>query len=215
MRLYAMLSAALALFGAANASAATFVFDTDPFAGTDALSTPGRQIIGNESFITFDPATDQFVLEGSVFKLGSLSFANDFVANLPISGLNVAVLQTLDDDGDPLTPFGAGSAATLLANQITSDGAGMFIYFNSGLATPRLVFSTNLSDPAADLKIIARMTNLAGNPGSLAGFGEGNFAVQNPVPEPATWMMLLLGFGAVGYLVRSSRRREKLSPSYA
>jgi hypothetical protein len=35
---------------AANAGAATFTFATDPFAGSTALTTPGRQVVGGEPF---------------------------------------------------------------------------------------------------------------------------------------------------------------------
>lgn len=35
------------------------------------------------------------------------------------------------------------------------------------------------------------------------------------VPEPATWAMLLLGFGFVGGAMRSAKRRQKLTVRYA
>lgn len=35
------------------------------------------------------------------------------------------------------------------------------------------------------------------------------------VPEPSTWALMLLGFGFVGGAMRSARRREKISVSYA
>ncbi|HSQ95590.1 MAG TPA: PEPxxWA-CTERM sorting domain-containing protein [Croceibacterium sp.] len=35
------------------------------------------------------------------------------------------------------------------------------------------------------------------------------------VPEPATWAMMLLGFGFVGGAMRNSKRRQKLTVSYA
>ena len=35
------------------------------------------------------------------------------------------------------------------------------------------------------------------------------------VPEPATWAMMLLGFGFVGGAIRSSKRRRKVTVSYA
>lgn len=43
-------------------------------------------------------------------------------------------------------------------------------------------------------------------------FETDNFAI-NAVPEPATWAMMLLGFGLVGFGMR--RRREFASPSFA
>jgi len=36
-------------------------------------------------------------------------------------------------------------------------------------------------------------------------------AATSAVPEPATWAMMIIGFGAVGTMVRSSRRREALA----
>ncbi len=33
----------------------------------------------------------------------------------------------------------------------------------------------------------------------------------SPVPEPATWGMMLLGLGAVGYTMRSRRARTAVS----
>jgi hypothetical protein len=201
-------------FATTAASGATFIFDSDPFENSTALTTPGRQIVGGEPTIVFDPVTDQFIFDPAVFNVGSsISFANDVVGNLATSGLNVIVLETLDNDADITTPFGAGNAANLLAGQITADGAGFFIYFNSGLDLPRLVYSTNLNAADADLAVLARMSNLAGNPASLTGFTSANFEIAAAVPEPASWAMMLLGFAAVGAAIRMSRRKVAPVPA--
>jgi hypothetical protein len=200
---FLIVTALLAL--SATASATTFSFDTDPFAGSNALTTPGRQIVGGESFISFDTATDVFALGSSVFGVGDeVHFSNDIVGNLPTGSVNVIVLETLDNDADPTTPFGAGNAADLIASQITSPGPGFFIYFNSGLNLPRLVFSTDLNDNTADLKVLFRMTNLSGQPDALPTFTASNFAV---VPEPPT-LMLLAAAGMLGVGRTSFRRRR-------
>jgi PEP-CTERM motif len=201
----------------ATASATTFPFNTDPFAGSTALTTPGRQIVGSESFISFDTATDVFALGSSVFGVGDeVHFANDVVGNLPTGGVNVIVLETLDNDGDPTTPFGAGNAASLIAGQITSPGPGFFIYFNSGLNLPRLVFSTDLDDNTADLKVLFRMTNLSGQPDALPTFTASNFAF---VPEPSTLMLLaaagVLGVGRTNLRRRRGPREQTLHGSVA
>lgn len=39
-------------------------------------------------------------------------------------------------------------------------------------------------------------------------------ATLSAVPEPSSWAMLLLGFGLVGGVVRSARRRQKLAVSF-
>jgi hypothetical protein len=144
-QLVSILSTVLILAGAVSiVNATTFRFDTDPFAGSTALTTPGRQIVGGETFISFDIASDKFSLESTVFNLApgtKVLFANYVVGNLPTSNVNIIVLQTFDNDSDPTTLFGAGNAANLIAAQITSPGPGFFIYFNQGLDLPRLVYS--------------------------------------------------------------------------
>jgi PEP-CTERM motif len=53
--------------------------------------------------------------------------------------------------------------------------------------------------------------------GSYAGLNEfiaGGTIVAGAVPEPATWAMMLLGFGFVGGALRSAKRRQKLTVSY-
>ena len=194
---------ALLLTVHAPAQAAIFTFDSDPFAGSTALTTPGRQIVGGEPSIVFDPATDVFEFALSAFGpygFGpTINFVNDTDTNLPTSGVNVIVLQNFGP------PMAAGIAASLIAAQITSPGAGFFVYFNTGLDLPRLVFSTNLDDNTADLKIIARLTNLTGAAGreALADFTAANFAT---VPEPST---LLLGTAGTLYFARRALRRRR------
>jgi hypothetical protein len=193
----------------ATAHADTFRFDKDPFAGTNVLNTPGRQIVGGEDFINFSIANDVFSLDPTVFGVGTtVNFVNSTAANIPTTGVNVVVLQTFDDDNNPATPFGAGQAANLIAGQITTPGAGFFIYFNQALDLPRLVFSTDLSDENADLKILARMLNLNGANGrnAIPDFTAANFEItSSTVPEPSSFF-LLLGAAAACCLILKRKR---------
>ena len=196
----------------ATASAATFLFNTDPFEGSTALTTPGRQIVGAESFITFNVASDVFAFDPAVFGIGgSINFANAAVGSLPTSGVNVIVLQTLDNDANPATPFGAGNAANLIADQLTTPRAGFFIYFNSGLELPRLVYSTDLNDNTSDLKILARMTNLFQQPGALPTFTAANFQIAptSTVPDRSGSLIIVLAAGALAAIQRRLRRRDE------
>ncbi|MBC8087286.1 MAG: PEP-CTERM sorting domain-containing protein [Phycisphaerae bacterium] len=192
----------------------TTLFNTNPFAGSTALTTPGRQVVGNEPSLAFNIATDVLAFERSVFNMGTtISFANGLASAIPSTGLNAVVLQSFDNDGDSGTPFGAGNAANLLAAQITSPGAGLFVYFNSGLDLARLVYSTDLSDNTADLKVLARFTNLSGQSGrdAFPSFTSDNFALVTTVPEPSSMLMAALGLTALlgVRLVRGNRARRR------
>jgi hypothetical protein len=200
----------LALNSIANAS--TFRFDTDPFAGTNVLTTPGRQIVGGESFISFSTAADVFSLESTVFGVGStVNFVNAPASALPATGVNVVVLESFDDDNNLLTPFGAGQAANLIAGQVATPGAGFFIYFNQALDLPRLVYSTDLSSQTSDLKILARMLNLNGAAGRnlMPTFTESNFTItttEAAVPEPVSGLLTLPALSALFFYARRRSR---------
>lgn len=199
------LAAGALVAGLAPASAATFLFDRPPFEGSTAPGTPGRQVVGGEiSIPVFDFANDVMAFSIPAHGLDRpLAFLSAEAADIPASGRNVIVLRTLDVDGDPTNgiTLNAGQAANLIAAAITGPGPGFFIYFNSGLDLPRLVFSPDLSVNTSDLKILARFTGMTGDAGRAAflNLGAGNFAA---VPEPATWAMLVAGFGLVGGLAR-------------
>ena len=207
------ISTAICVLFALNstASAATITFDEDPFLGSDALTTPGRQVVGDELFVEFDPVIDVFEFADAAFSPYGFGppfvVVNDEIDGVPPSGANVIVLRTFDSDADLTTPFNAGTAATLIAAQVTSPGAGVFIYFNQNLDLPRLVFSTDLDDPTADLKILARMTNLGGDAGKarMVDFRSANFAAAAAVPEPGT--LLLMAASGLIWAAGARRRR--------
>jgi hypothetical protein len=176
------------------AQATTFVLDSLPAGWATAQATPGRQIVGGEPSITFDVATDVFMLDPSTFGITEIRFANDLAANLPADA-NVIVVR---DPG-----LSAGLAANLIAAEVTVGAPGFFVYFNAGLDLPRLVYSADLSDNTADLAVLARLTNLTGEPTALPGFTAANFALYVPFAIPtlsesmAMAMAALLGIAAL------------------
>jgi len=197
----------------------TFTFDTDPLAGTIVRSAPGRQLVGGEQFIPFNTATDVFAFGPIIFGgQNQINLANGPVGAIPATDVNVAVLQTLDDDNNPLTPFGAFNAADLLASRITQHGPGVFIYFNEDLALPVLVYSDDLASNQADLRALARMLNLNGQTGidALPRLSAANFAMAaspSAVPEPSNLSMWMVGIALVGIggLRRLPRARRGLT----
>ena len=195
------------------APAKTFTFNTDPFAGTNVLNTPGRQLVGGEDFLSFSIANDIFAMDSTAFGVGTpVHFVDSTTANLPTGGVNVVVLQDFDNDANPLTPFGAGNAADLIASKITAHGAGFFIYFNQSLDLPRLVYSTDLSSNNSDLKVLARMLNLTGQQGrnAIPTFTAANFEITgatSTAPEPSSFLMMTgAGLIVACYILRRERR---------
>ena len=72
------------------------------------------------------------------------------------------------------------------------------------------MYSTDLNDNTADLKILFRMTNLAGQGGrdAIPTFAESNFEITtSPVPEPAT--LLMVGTGLIGGLAGFRRKVKR------
>ncbi|MEA5467220.1 calcium-binding protein [Leptothoe sp. PORK10 BA2] len=199
----------------------TFAFSGDPFDGAD-VSAPGRQVIGNEDFITdFDFTQDKYQLNAADFGVfGDVNFvaldANAPGADIPL-GANAIVLLNADNDNNPATPFNAGVAASQIANLVNDDGAGFFVYSNSGLQLNRLVYSTNLNDPTADLKILARQTDLIGQAAidALDNFSAANFEFQDRTLDTSGGQQIIQvgvgetlqvkNFGGVGLGARPSQ----------
>jgi hypothetical protein len=200
----------------ATAEATTFTFNTDPFAGTTVLSTPGRQIVAGEDFVVFNQATDVYSLDPTVFGVGdTVNFVNAPVDGLPSGGVNVVVLDTFDNDNNPATPFGAGNAADLIASKVTTSGPGFFIYFNQALDLPRLVYSTDLSSNTADLKVLTRMLNLNGAEGrnDMPLFTASNFefshsATATPEPSSVALIVAMSALGACCHILKRKRSQD-------
>ena len=84
--------------------------------------------------------------------------------------------------------FYSGNNCGAANNQATSFAGGFTLNFGSAPVT--------LSD------FVDRYASIGGSGGPS---GEGHGTMVQPVPEPATWALMLLGFGGIGMVIRRRR----------
>lgn len=120
-------------------------------------------------------------------------------------------------DTDATVAFGttniAWNSQPVLNNQSFATLSGIF---NGGYSTLTGGGSTNtrLLNPAANsgnIWLVGAAFNNAD--GKIDGFKFKNLTVSSAVPEPATWAMMIIGFGLVGSAMR--RRTVKTAVSFA
>lgn len=198
-------AAAVAMSPAANA-AVTISFD----GGTGGLGST------ETSFATFSPGSTGGVILGPNVIIQSGSDGN---------GADPAV----GGQGDPYLSVLGGGTANFVFDGLTQLGldygsADSFNSFIVSLAdgtsqtfTGSDIVSVGTADgDQSSVRTNGRLTFFAGDGPAITGLtllsgGNSlevdNFGVTSAVPEPATWGMMLLGFGAMGVSLRNRKRR--------
>ena len=150
------------------------------------LGPPGNGTAGTP----FTPQGGSGITTGIVNPVnvvdGSTFFSMDFTDFTP--GETFSWLLDID-------PSGGGSPSVFGNNLI---GASVYVDFSNGLRGSGLIEAVAGNSDAGQLRI-------------------STFTPTPPrgVPEPATWAMMMLGFGVVGASMRANRRRQKLTVQYA
>ena len=107
----------------------------------------------------------------------------------------------------------ATSNASPLASSVSlqiGDAAAQI--FSNALVSPGAVNWLNFTTPfvATGSSTAIRFTNLTPGPDNYAGLDTISVQAVPAVPEPATWMMMILGFGVVGFGLRRRRDQKKV-----
>lgn len=220
MKQYLMAGAAvMAIMAAAPASAdvtgslatssggTTFLSLTDGNAATRGLyngSTKVATLVGGTIYNSDQPFAD--IPKGSIF-------GNSFLAAGPSS--NTAALITFQNATNFLS-FLWGSPDTY--NRLTIGyGLGQTKTFTAA----DLGFTSTNGNQAvsqyvqfrADAGTLINSVLFFNNP-STDAFESANFSVT-AVPEPATWAMMLMGFGGIGFAMRRRKSKVTTNVSYA
>ena len=175
----------------------------------------------------------------AVAAVGALAISS--AASAAVSVIGSSGLNNPDPTSPGSVVTNAGvTTINFGANQVSGSFSGSFTFSNTlaglynivlGTSSPGVTFSgASLTSPSGacssgcalspfpdntNLKL-ANVVLLAGTPFtfSLNGNGTGAFTGNvtiSPTPEPATWAMMILGFGAIGMAMRGRRRRTVLA----
>jgi hypothetical protein len=228
MRILIGLAVAAAALGALPAAAANLVTNGDFEAGntgfTSAYSySPG----GNNTEGQYTVRSNPFPWNGAFLSRGDHTTGSGlmFVGNgAPILGqvvwqssviaistntqfffeafaMNVCCNPPLPGNSDPNFTFrislDGGPSADLATLTIPANQAGTWF----GLSTN----FNSLTATTVQLSLINANTERQGNDFAIDDISLSTRSIVNGVPEPASWAMLALGFGAVGGMVRRRR----------
>ncbi len=125
-----------------------------------------------------------------------------------------------------ITPSTAAQTFTFNPNVAVTAGERYVAYLSTygvpgANAVTTMPTTTNVA-PGIDYFVFNNTSNPAGNSSwnyfvDIANFGLGNaqfsatFEEIPPVPEPATWVMMIVGFGMIGGTLRRQRAKAKVS----
>lgn len=218
----AVIATALAIgaFTSGNAQAASFVSDdksvsldaTDDFSWTTSFSaTAGAGLVGTTGTIVFNflSANASGTTWNFSYSVDNTSIAPSAGSELSAFGFNTSVSPPKATAGTGLFSAGVntgnfnglGSRSVCLhagpnCNGGGSDGVGV----SDPLATG--TFSVNFATGTRALVLddfVARWQSTGAN---MQGSASGPGTINPAVPEPATWAMMILGFGVVGWSLR-------------
>ena len=217
-----------------SADQGILVHTSGPEVGTDVTGTLGSGPSAPE-IVHFQASTDATVSttdpndvrlqqgNGQAELTGAVFGGPNDTYNLQ-SG-DIFLSSSPSGSGDPLDPANIGMTWIELAFQGVSAGTDMITFTLTLLGEADFVFTDTIDhSPNGENK----WGFLAENGESILNlhyafidpeFDEGEadalrqvritpVAGAGVVPEPSTWMMMLLGFGAVGYSMRRARRRQ-------
>ncbi|AJA09200.1 Putative secreted protein [Sphingopyxis fribergensis] len=215
----AFAAALLVMLFAAPAQADTYTqanFSSGIFGGDANVRDP----LLNPYFPS-DPFSGSFVYDNNLVPAAGTGFVNVMINSYPdIAAISAAdafkfdfgsYVFTLADDPLAMIQYNNGQFNGFVFNTTFAfEGANYLFNLNGGTLTVR-----SEADPFGQ-PYINGYTNI-GN-GSLTGQTAYTPSTAPPVgavPEPSTWAMMLLGFGFVGYALRTTRRRRNAVPAFA
>jgi hypothetical protein len=206
------LAAAALVLGAATASQAaigTFDFtEGGAAAGFSPASSYGTVTVtenGGGLDFSFTPTSPYRIHDGNA-NHNAFAFDMDGVAGVVISNITAGFVSLTNVDSPPFGSYGLALDCTTSCGPGYAGGFAGPLTFRvtagSALTLSSLTFNSVGGKNVYFTADLVNTGGLTGNVGAtLTGGGGG-------VPEPATWGLMILGFGGAGAALRSSRRRK-------
>ena len=210
--------ALVALPAAAHTTSSSYTLNLPKFGVTNIAifelgtpsSFPGSLVNDNFSYSAATPGPTTFTTDLSDPFFSGFTLADSFIlgvtTDLPgdAPGQQHLVVFTNDSFAESAVGIAFGTLfpdtnETTLINDLTSNtNVGDLFDFAGGDA---------VSGPNGDIEFApgGTFTAVAFSDGQIIGTGTSTFT--SAVPEPATWAVMLAGFGGVGAAMRSRRRR--------
>jgi hypothetical protein len=144
------------------------------------------------------------------FNFASANYSGNGTLTVNSSGVATNASGTVNDNGFLTTILGVAPVGSYGSNDnLVLNGSPFFTL--SGLDL--VLGDANIVNLFTYFDGLNYETNIVANPGGTDGVGGlQQLTTLNvaAVPEPSTWAMMLLGFGAVGFSLRRSQRRSLL-----
>jgi len=156
--------------------------------------------VGSSNFTATAGAGGTFAGAFKNQGIGSGTFSDVFTFTLPTNGLGSGTVTTSVTDLGSVNDLDFTSVTINdIAAQITKTAGGAF----------EVAFINNVPIIAGQLN---RLVVNGVSRGNGAYGGQATFTpVTSAVPEPATWAMMIMGFGVVGYAMRRRRTTVRFS----
>lgn len=191
-----LLLAACASFAfSSGASAAIIpVLDSVTADGTDWIFSYSGTLAGDQGLV---PGSQLIIYDFSGYVPGSIDagiYAADLAASVEFTSV---ILPPPSHDDNPLIP---NLVFTWTGEPFNASG-GPFVDVSFAGLTAKSVFGLVHNDGFSAMAVT--------NNGSATGepsFNSGNVGVPSAVPEPATWALMIAGFGFAGTALRARRR---------
>lgn len=177
--------------------------NTDFVVGDNTLQGTTNQ---TGSTVVFTSSTDDLLappqgqarIEAVDGSLGALVFSLADLATFTSAEFNI-----LASVGGPVTLSAYDASNLLLAS------------LNSTLGSSGQNFFGFLADPSTPITSIGIVAGPNTVISSIGQFRLGGISTAEPVPEPGTWALLLVGFGALGFAMRRRKIKHSLRVRYA